>query len=181
VVVSHDLDLVAITCERAILLDHGRVEADGPSDETIRRYRGQSEPVTPHRGIDLSVVGPTARASGATLVAELTSRGSATADVQFVIPSHNGLVSNHGPTVVCGEASASFDRGGRHRLSIPTAGLPPGRYELRVGLREEDASGDLVAQAVPFTLTGPAGPNAIRLESIVAVEPLERIAQPEAS
>ncbi len=37
--VSHDLSLVAERCRRAIWLDHGRVAADGPSAETVARYR----------------------------------------------------------------------------------------------------------------------------------------------
>ncbi|MDQ5857280.1 MAG: ABC transporter ATP-binding protein [Acidobacteriota bacterium] len=37
--VSHDLALVAERCRRAIWLDHGRVAADGPSAETVARYR----------------------------------------------------------------------------------------------------------------------------------------------
>ena len=37
--VSHDLPLVTERCRRAIWLDHGRVAADGPSAETIARYR----------------------------------------------------------------------------------------------------------------------------------------------
>jgi ABC-type polysaccharide/polyol phosphate transport system ATPase subunit len=37
--VSHDLSLVAERCRRAIWLDHGRVAADGPSGETVARYR----------------------------------------------------------------------------------------------------------------------------------------------
>jgi ABC-type polysaccharide/polyol phosphate transport system ATPase subunit len=37
--VSHDLALVAERCRRAIWLDRGRVEADGPAVETVARYR----------------------------------------------------------------------------------------------------------------------------------------------
>jgi len=37
--VSHDLALVAERCRRAIWLDHGRIAADGPSAETVARYR----------------------------------------------------------------------------------------------------------------------------------------------
>ncbi len=37
--VSHDLALVSDRCRRAIWLDHGRLEADGPSGEVVARYR----------------------------------------------------------------------------------------------------------------------------------------------
>jgi ABC-2 type transport system ATP-binding protein len=38
VVVSHGLDLVSTFCERAILLDHGRVVGEGPPDDVIAQY-----------------------------------------------------------------------------------------------------------------------------------------------
>ncbi len=38
-VVSHDLSLISERCRRAIWLDHGRLEADGPARETIALYR----------------------------------------------------------------------------------------------------------------------------------------------
>jgi len=37
--VSHDLSLVAEHCRRAVWLDRGRVAFDGPSGETVARYR----------------------------------------------------------------------------------------------------------------------------------------------
>ena len=39
VFVSHDLALVAERCRRALWLDRGRLAADGPSAETVARYR----------------------------------------------------------------------------------------------------------------------------------------------
>ncbi len=39
VLVSHDLDAVAEMCERAILLERGRVAFDGPVVEAVERYR----------------------------------------------------------------------------------------------------------------------------------------------
>jgi lipopolysaccharide transport system ATP-binding protein len=47
ILVSHNLQAVADFCERAILLDHGRVAADGATDVVIRQYldtaRGAAE------------------------------------------------------------------------------------------------------------------------------------------
>jgi len=40
--VSHDMQLVRRLCDRAILLSHGRVEFDGPPDESVSRYYSQS-------------------------------------------------------------------------------------------------------------------------------------------
>jgi len=39
VLVSHDLALIERTCERTVLLDHGRVTADGPTGEVLAGYR----------------------------------------------------------------------------------------------------------------------------------------------
>lgn len=39
VLVSHDLDAVMEMCQRAILLERGRVTFDGPVDEAVDRYR----------------------------------------------------------------------------------------------------------------------------------------------
>ncbi|WP_129338191.1 ABC transporter ATP-binding protein [Cellulomonas endophytica] len=39
VVVSHDLDMVAGLCTRGVLLERGRLVADGPSHEVVRRMR----------------------------------------------------------------------------------------------------------------------------------------------
>jgi lipopolysaccharide transport system ATP-binding protein len=36
--VSHNLQAVAEFCKRAILMDHGRIVADGPTDTVVRRY-----------------------------------------------------------------------------------------------------------------------------------------------
>ena len=35
-ITSHDLDMILDTCERVILLDRGRIAADGPADEILR-------------------------------------------------------------------------------------------------------------------------------------------------
>ena len=38
VFVSHDMGLVQSLCERILLLDHGRLQADGPAEQVIARY-----------------------------------------------------------------------------------------------------------------------------------------------
>ena len=41
VIVSHELDMVAKLCERAVMLEHGRVVADGAADQVVRQMRGE--------------------------------------------------------------------------------------------------------------------------------------------
>ncbi len=40
ILVTHDLDMAATFADRGIYLDHGRVVADGPTDQVVARYRG---------------------------------------------------------------------------------------------------------------------------------------------
>ncbi len=40
ILVTHDLDMAASFADRGIYLDHGRVVADGPTDQVVARYRG---------------------------------------------------------------------------------------------------------------------------------------------
>lgn len=41
VIVSHELDMVAKLCERAVLLEHGKLIVDGPADAVVRQMRGE--------------------------------------------------------------------------------------------------------------------------------------------
>jgi ABC-2 type transport system ATP-binding protein len=40
VIVSHDLDMVADLCDRGILLEKGKIVADGESHEVVQQMRG---------------------------------------------------------------------------------------------------------------------------------------------
>lgn len=40
VLVTHDLDMATAFADRGIYLDHGRIVADGPTDQVVARYRG---------------------------------------------------------------------------------------------------------------------------------------------
>ncbi|MEW5986790.1 MAG: ABC transporter ATP-binding protein [Chloroflexota bacterium] len=47
VLVSHNLDSVARLCRRLLWLDHGRLHADGPTDELISRYLAELHQLHP--------------------------------------------------------------------------------------------------------------------------------------
>ena len=36
IITSHDLDMIMETCERTVVLNHGRLAADGPTAEILR-------------------------------------------------------------------------------------------------------------------------------------------------
>ncbi len=40
ILVTHDLDMAGAFADRGIYLDHGRIIADGPTDQVVARYRG---------------------------------------------------------------------------------------------------------------------------------------------
>ena len=61
--VSHNLQAVAEFCKRTILLDHGRVVADGPTDSVVRRY------------LDTGAVENTQRVAGPARVVRATVEG----------------------------------------------------------------------------------------------------------
>jgi len=44
--VSHDLPVIASLCDRALLIDHGRVSAEGSAGEVVARYRAGSAAVS---------------------------------------------------------------------------------------------------------------------------------------
>ena len=43
VLASHDLDLIRSTCNRAILLEEGRITASGATEEVLGRYLGAAK------------------------------------------------------------------------------------------------------------------------------------------
>jgi ABC-2 type transport system ATP-binding protein len=44
ILVSHDLDSLALLCDRVIWLDHGRICLDGSPDEVIAAYKQPRDP-----------------------------------------------------------------------------------------------------------------------------------------
>jgi ABC-type polysaccharide/polyol phosphate transport system ATPase subunit len=56
VFVSHNLKAVSELCRRAILLDGGRIVADGPTDEVIQTYlRGERQKLNALRDVDVEI------------------------------------------------------------------------------------------------------------------------------
>ncbi|PJE76900.1 ABC transporter ATP-binding protein [Candidatus Uhrbacteria bacterium CG10_big_fil_rev_8_21_14_0_10_48_16] len=59
--VSHNMDAIAKLCQRSLLLDHGKVIADGPTDDVIARYLNNHEQtraevtLTPPETLDIAI------------------------------------------------------------------------------------------------------------------------------
>jgi lipopolysaccharide transport system ATP-binding protein len=63
--VSHNLQAVAEFCKRTILLDHGRILADGPTDTVVRRYLDTGAQKTGRRaGGPVRILGATVTGTG---------------------------------------------------------------------------------------------------------------------
>jgi lipopolysaccharide transport system ATP-binding protein len=77
-VVSHDLALVSERCRRAIWLDRGRLQADGPARETVTLYRERVAQEEGNRrqavGSQLSAVSPPREGEGIPLTPPLSRR-----------------------------------------------------------------------------------------------------------
>ncbi len=135
VFVSHDASAVERLCERAVLLDTGRVAFDGPTREAIARYRRTLA----------DEIDPAERGAG------LREWGSGEATIASA-----ALVGQEGAERL------QFLSGEPFALSIAvaaTAGIPPPRLQLEL----RDDSGSLVAgQAVDLRELGWAAGNGER-------------------
>ena len=135
VFVSHDASAVERLCERAVLLDTGRVAFDGPTREAIARYRRTLA----------DEIDPAERGAG------LREWGSGEATIASA-----ALVGQEGAERL------QFLSGEPFALSVAvaaTAGIPPPRLQLEL----RDDSGSLVAgQAVDLRELGWAAGNGER-------------------
>jgi ABC-type polysaccharide/polyol phosphate transport system ATPase subunit len=171
VVVSHDLELIGDTCDRAVLLVGGRVERDGPADEVIAHYLGRPARPAGDEALALDLeratvpVGEPVRAR----FRVPADRPVARARLDYVVPIHVALQADQGLSIVCGSAVLDDPARGPADVLLETASLPPGRYELHVSL-EDEARRPVLSDALPFTLVGPPGPGAIRLRSRTTVD-----------
>jgi ABC-2 type transport system ATP-binding protein len=154
VLVSHDLDLIAAVCDRAVLLRDAHVEADGHPSRMISRYLGLPE--RSEEGAPISVeVRPERIRAGETFefAVELSGDGPADVGIDLVIAEHPTLAA-HGieQSVICATDRVHVDRR-RATFRVGTPHLPPGRYEIHARLDPDGAT--VRASAAPIILTGP--------------------------
>jgi ABC-type polysaccharide/polyol phosphate transport system ATPase subunit len=172
VVVSHDLGLITETCDRALLLSAGRVELDGEAHAVVRQYVGQP---TGHVGTgDLNVRLAAGKLElGRPVELEFDVPGGADPNVvriEYVVPTHPLIQeSGHGTSMVCGSTRLTGTESGPLSLSLTTAGLPPGRYELHVTV-ETPQGKVLGSEIAEFILAGRPGPFAIRLQGTTLLD-----------
>jgi ABC-type polysaccharide/polyol phosphate transport system ATPase subunit len=162
VFVSHDASAVERLCERAVLLQNGMVDFDGPTHEAILRYRSHlardRDPA--ERGAGLNEWG-----SGEARIVEVSLHGAdGDARVQFVggeqltirlrvvadrslpAPQLSYELREWGGALIAGgsvaTASLGWDGAGEHvfRFEVDELPLGEGRFKLRFGLVSADGT-----------------------------------------
>jgi lipopolysaccharide transport system ATP-binding protein len=150
--VSHNLHAVAEFCQRAILLDHGRVAADGSTDSVVRKYLDTASGVAERRTdtpVRISRVGIRGESGE---MSRFRSGQSATieVDLEAVAPSANVAVvlevKNadfyevfNTSSERLGTASLSLEGGERARCVFNVQlNLGPGTYYLGIYLYRYD-------------------------------------------
>jgi ABC-type polysaccharide/polyol phosphate transport system ATPase subunit len=154
-VVSHDLDLVAARCRRAIWLDRGSVAFDGPAGAAVERYREQvakteaeadvgkrRKPERTGSGVAavegvrlLDAEGRSAERvrSGAPATLEMDVEASeplADFVFGFAVASSDGTAVFGTNTDIDGFQPREFSGRARIRLEIPALALAPGTYSV---------------------------------------------------
>lgn len=153
ILVTHDWSAVVKLCRRAIILDKGKVAAEGPADQIVAQYLDLPRP-------DCSIV----------RFGEMPSsfRGVSGEDLtlSFPIESHQDVAIEFACSiellrlgigweiVILSEfLTAGRGRGNRNiTLTIPHAPLAPGEYSLNVFLRAAASNGGAPADARTWTM-----------------------------
>jgi ABC-2 type transport system ATP-binding protein len=180
VLVSHDLESVRRFCERAIWIDHGRVSADGPPEQTIQSYLDATarRPVrAPGEDYEVPGFGRLTGDVRITSVRLLGNQGETrslspqdrltleigyASDVSSGVGVQVNVFRNDGTH--CTDAN-SYDEGvplrlkrgsGSVRLTFPRLGLNTGTYDISIGIFDPAAHRfhDFHERRYPFTVRG---------------------------
>ena len=160
VFVSHDASAVERLCDRAILLQGGRVEFDGPTHDAVVRYRqllaGDRDPAERGAGLKewgsgearietVELLGPDGAARMQFLAGEpLTLRVEIAADRPLPPPRLSLELRDSSGLLVAGEGQSTAELGWdartrrlTTRFEVDQLPLADGRFHLRLGLTDE--------------------------------------------
>ena len=165
VFVSHNMSAIESLCERGVLLDHGRIMADGPARDVVRDYLRQVEATLVAEGAARPISG-----GGALTIVGVTLHDEAGGEVEEVSPGQPITVRLHfraaapieepifevglndgriGPfalasMLIDGQAPRSISGEGYVDCTFDDLPLLPRVYELWGGVRHGAGFGDLV-------------------------------------
>ena len=186
VFVSHDLPLVAERCRRAIWLEAGRIRADGPSADTVNRYRERVAEMEGRRRL-VEMTGGARVGSGAARIegvrlldaagrpaGSLRSGEPASLEMAvraatpledfvfgFRIATVAGVVVFGTNTALEGMRAARFEGEGRVSLAVPSLDLAAGVYSVDAAVHAKDgAPYDAVADVLRFEVAAAERPGA---------------------
>jgi lipopolysaccharide transport system ATP-binding protein len=171
--VSHNLAIIQALCERGVLLERGRVEADGPVNETLNSYlsgleRASSEDLREREDRDgrgwqhtlLKRVEIRDESSGHSNVVVGGRPATIVVEVTEVLPAMEcriGIANSLGQPIAAldTEVSAPGDirdgsLGARIECEIASVPLLPGRYRIDVGLKGNNVIQDGLEAACFF-------------------------------
>jgi ABC-2 type transport system ATP-binding protein len=155
VLVTHGLDQVREMCDRAVLLDHGRVVVDGTAVEGVRRlrdmYSEEAEATSSHRQEVVAARVTQVRLDGSATATPRLAPGDALTvdvDVEAVDPvepvrdwavgiallNHGDLVAFGTNTHVMGRSLAPLDGRATVRFHLPSLALAEDTYHVTVAV-----------------------------------------------
>ena len=164
VFVSHQLEAVARVCQRTLLLGNGRVLADGPTPDILRRYREQTT------GATQSAIPTNSRLERASVTVETV--GDRGVDLCVLLHIRTGTVF-YGPVIGLELTNAAHVKllqfnnkhynqatklqltAGVVRIHLRNLALPPGRYALTLYLGDAHGDREVLPGAVSFEVQYP--------------------------
>jgi lipopolysaccharide transport system ATP-binding protein len=166
--VSHNLTSVAALCTRGVLLEEGRVVADGPVTDVLQRYVASTEHRAANsvrervdrrgsgalRFVDVSVEGPAGPLvlgeDAAVEIAYESSEPLRNVMVSLAVYGPMGEVVFHCSNRITGQELERVPSEGVFRCSIPRLPLLPGRYSLNLYAEVQGLVADWLEGAAVF-------------------------------
>jgi ABC-type polysaccharide/polyol phosphate transport system ATPase subunit len=169
--VSHHLNAVQRLCERTVLLDRGRVVADGPTGGVIEQYLAEVGETAPGEWIDLSTA--QRRGTGEAVFTGMRVVGQPMSEAPFELEVE--IVAD-GDRVVPSLAAGVRDRYGTKLVNCDSTGsaqaihLRDGTNRLRLRVDELHLNGGLYTVSLWLASGGPLD----RIEAAATIEVLDR-------
>lgn len=135
--VSHDLKAVTEVCERAVLLEHGKVSASGPTDSVLRHYLNSSEePEDPNEEKPLKITQVRVRGKAGE---QFTFESGQTAWVDIEVTAKQAFDKLAVVIWIVDNTDYEIFNTSTERLGLPAFSLAPGQvyrctYELKLNV-----------------------------------------------
>jgi lipopolysaccharide transport system ATP-binding protein len=134
--VSHDLKAVTEICQRALLLENGKVSVTGPTDTVLRQYLNSSEPDDPNEDKPVKITQVRVRGRGGE---QVTFESGQTAWVDIEITAKQALDKLAVVIWIVDNTDYEIFNTSTERLGLPPISLAPGQvyrctYELQLNV-----------------------------------------------